>query len=509
MSVTNLGYKLLNQTFRIYMLTIIALPAWYFNKIIISTDLSVAEVWVLYSLLSLMGIIIMYNDLGFKESMVYFLPKFLVEKKHDSVKSTLINMFVIQIVTWGLIAIVLFLTSSFLAQHYFDYPASQTVIQWMTIYLIVQCLNPDSIFLVFQDAFWHKLLATINIFGVMCFSICLHFYGYPTIKRFAFAYIMFGCLTLLIGSYVLWHKYLKKMWQTSSYHRNMQEFVDIIKYSMGVLVSNNLGVLIGSIDLLLIMWLLWPVDAWYYTNSIVLTTILPSLIAPLFAMILPLTSDLHARRLYSQIQYLNSILINHILVLAVVVAWFGIVFGPELAVWLLGEKFRYSWQIAQVWFVGMPIGIMVWIMFIMFAWTGVVMQRIKTLAIGLVINIWCIVWAIMLWRWVYGVVASVIICRLVVAYLSRKHIDHTIKPSIDRSLMIQNVIVWWGTALLLKYIFASYLIWLSRRMLLACVIGIGIIYILIISLINYSKIYSTYKFLYHLYQQNHNSDKLS
>lgn len=502
MSVKNLGYKLLNQTFRIYILTIIALPAWYLNKIIISTDLSVAEVWVLYSLLSLMGIIIMYNDLGFKESMVYFLPKFLVEKKYDSVKSTLVNMFVIQIVTWGLIAIILFLTSNFLAQHYFDYPASQTVIQWMTIYLIVQCLNPDSIFLVFQDAFWHKLLTTINMFGVMCFSICLHFYGYPTIKRFAFAYIMFGCLTLFIGSFVLWHKYLQTLWQTSSYRRNMQEFFDIIKYSMGVLVSNNLGILIGSVDLLLIMWLLWPIDAWYYSNYISLTSILPALIGPLLTLILPLTSDLHARWSHNQIQYLNSILMNYVLILAIIVSCFGIVFGPEMAVWLLWEKFRYSWEIAQVWFIGVPIAIMVWIMFIIFAGTGIVTQRIKILWIWLLFNIWCVFLTISLWWWVYGVAVSVILCRLIVAYLSRKHIDHALKPDVDWIWIIQNIIASLATAFLLKYLCITYLIWSTRRVLLAQIVGIGAIYIMIIALTNYSRIRSASIYLQDLYRKN-------
>lgn len=500
MTSQKLWHTLVNQTFWIYCLTLIAMPAGYINKIIISADLSVAQVWILYSLLSLMGIIVMYNDLWFKESMVYFLPKFLVQKKYHSIKSTVINMLIIQIVTGIWFALLMYLTSWWLAQYYFHDLSVQIVIQWMTLYLIIQCLNPDSLFLVFQDAFWHKMIQMIGMVGIMMMSIVIHFYGYPTIKRFAWAYILFSCITLCIGAIVLRYKHLKHIRSQAQYRRNIKELKQIIKYSLGVLVSNNLIVLLGSIDLLLIMALLGPIDAWYYSNYVTLTGVIAALIWPVFSLILPITSDLHARWAYQQIQSLNSVLMTYIVVIAIRASCFGIMFGPEIATWLLWNKFAYSWQIAQLWFVGVPIGLAVRIMFVMFAGTGMVMHRIKTLCVGIVVNILAIILTWILGRWLYGVVLSVIASRSVIAILSWKQIDPLLKPRIQRWRILKNIAVWLTIAGVLKYIWYLYIRSTDRREILLIIVGFWMVYGSVMIGSSYYKLRDVSQHLYNLYR---------
>jgi O-antigen/teichoic acid export membrane protein len=491
---SNLGHTLIQKSLWIYLFTLIWAPAWYLNRIIISADLSVAEVWILYSIIGLMGLIVMYNDLWFKESMTFFLPNFLVHKKYDSVKSTLINMTVIQIITWIWIWILIWCLSELLAKSYFWYPAASDVLKLMTWYLLIQCLNPDSIFLVFQDTFWNKLLSTYNVIWVCLFTLMIHFYWFPTIKRFAIWYIIIWFIWNIVGFIVLRKKYLIWLRATAKYRRDKIEFIKIIKYSFGVLISNNLIVLLGSIDLLLIMWFLWAESAWYYTNANILIGILPTLVWPIFSLILPVTSDLHAKWEHKKIAKLNSLLITYVLTIWVICAWFGVIFWPEIAIGLLWEKFRYSWEIAQIWFIGMPISIWIRILFVMFAGTGAIIKRIKILIIGLIINIVGIGISIKSGYNLQWIVLSASISRIVIFALSFKQIEHHMKLIINRQMIVKNIIIWITIAIILKIVFGWYIIWLARFDTLILVLSMGMWYLFIMMWCNRKHI----KYGYHI-----------
>jgi hypothetical protein len=56
-------------------------PTGYIVKIVISNSVSVEELWVLYSVMSLMTILGSYNDFGMTESLNYFLPGYIHDKR--------------------------------------------------------------------------------------------------------------------------------------------------------------------------------------------------------------------------------------------------------------------------------------------------------------------------------------------------------------------------------------------------------------------------------------------
>jgi hypothetical protein len=53
----------------------------------------------LYGIISLITLLSAYNDLGMTDSLNYFIPKFITDKRYDKVKSILVYAFIAQMTT--------------------------------------------------------------------------------------------------------------------------------------------------------------------------------------------------------------------------------------------------------------------------------------------------------------------------------------------------------------------------------------------------------------------------
>ena len=115
----SLSEKFLKKGFWLYLFSFIIAPIWYIIKIIISWELTVSEVWILYGVISLITMLAAYNDLWLTDSINYFIPKFITKKRYDKVKSILVYTLISQMTTWILIALFFFFWADFIANNYF------------------------------------------------------------------------------------------------------------------------------------------------------------------------------------------------------------------------------------------------------------------------------------------------------------------------------------------------------------------------------------------------------
>ncbi len=115
----SLAEKFIKKGFWLYLFSFLVGPLGYVVKIILSNDLTVDEIGLLYGILSLISLLSVYHDLGLTESLNFFLPKFIVQKDWTRFKSLVLYSFVAQVITSTLIGLILFLSSGYLAEHYF------------------------------------------------------------------------------------------------------------------------------------------------------------------------------------------------------------------------------------------------------------------------------------------------------------------------------------------------------------------------------------------------------
>ena len=87
-----LTHKLISKWFRAYVFVIFTAPLWYLVRLVASNTLSVADIWIIYWVISLFGLLACYNDLGLTESMCYFLPKYRLEGKKWQIQPISIDL---------------------------------------------------------------------------------------------------------------------------------------------------------------------------------------------------------------------------------------------------------------------------------------------------------------------------------------------------------------------------------------------------------------------------------
>jgi O-antigen/teichoic acid export membrane protein len=91
-------------------------------KVIITRDLSVEEVGMLYGVISFITFLSMYSDLGCTEALSYFLPKHIVKKEFGKAKYLVHFVIGLQITTSLIIYVLLFLLAPWLSDYYFKSP---------------------------------------------------------------------------------------------------------------------------------------------------------------------------------------------------------------------------------------------------------------------------------------------------------------------------------------------------------------------------------------------------
>ena len=102
-SSETLTEKFIKRGAWLYFFAFITGPVGYIVKIILSHDLSVEEIGILYGIISLITLLSTYHDLGLTESLNYFLPKFIVAKDWGRFKSIVFFSIIVQLVSSTLI----------------------------------------------------------------------------------------------------------------------------------------------------------------------------------------------------------------------------------------------------------------------------------------------------------------------------------------------------------------------------------------------------------------------
>jgi len=103
---------------------------------LISNSLSVEEVGVLYSIVSLIALLNTYNDLGLSEALLYFLPRYRIKKQFNYAKTAVLLGLSAQILTAILIGLLLWFGAPWLSEHYFHHESAVTILRYFCFYFL-------------------------------------------------------------------------------------------------------------------------------------------------------------------------------------------------------------------------------------------------------------------------------------------------------------------------------------------------------------------------------------
>lgn len=384
-----LAQKFVKKWFWLYFFTLLIGPIGYIIKIIISEDLGPDGIGLIYGVISFVTLLSVFNDLGCTESLNYFLPKYIINKEYGKAKYLLKLTLILQICSSVAIAVILFILAPWLARIYFDQLMIIDILRISWIYFIgINIFHIASVlFSVSQDTKLQKWVEFLKILttGVATFLVFL--LGFKIVEPYMWAWVIWTVLGSLFAIYFAYTRYYKNYFNWVEIKISVSDRSHFLKYALATLLTANIWVVLSQVDMQLIIVLLDTEATWYYSNYLSLLNIPFIFIAPLFAFLFPVISELHWRGDTSKMQLIHREFSLYFSILGIWLSVFLYQLGEPLSILFFWEKFRESGMILGYSAFFMTFLLLVQINFQFLAGTGKIWDRARILAIILPINI--------------------------------------------------------------------------------------------------------------------------
>jgi len=396
----SLAEKFIKKWFWLYIFSFIIGPIWYIIKIIISWELSVSEVWILYWVISLITLVSAYNDLWLTDSLNFFVPKFITEKRYDKVKSILTYALIAQMTTGISIALFFFLWADFLANNYFDSKEAQWVLKifaffflWINIFQII-----STFFMVVQNTFYNKIIELIRMSFILFFVLWIFLLDLWNLVNYSYAWIVWLYIWILLAISIFMKKYYLPYLKQEKILWDKKLFKEIFKYALTIYIWVQAWTLLWQIDMQMIIYILWTEPAWYYTNYLSIIGIPFLLIWPIFALLYPMFSQMSSKWEIEKIKLVKSIFQKNFLVLSISFSVLFFVFAEVLTYILFWTKFLPSATILQYSILFLAFNFLLQMNWNILASIWKVKERLKIIFIAIVFNFFTnIIFINMIW----------------------------------------------------------------------------------------------------------------
>ena len=385
-----LSQKLIKKGFWLYLFSYLIAPGGYLIRLLISnsSEISVADVGILYSIISLISFLNVYNDLGLTESLQYFLPKFWIKKEYNNIKTTIYLSFLVQFWTAILIALGLWFGSDWLAANYFHNPVSADILKYFCLYFLWINLFQtfQSIFIAFQKTFDYQLVEFIRMRSVVWFSFFCFLTNRGTIEWYSLNRLLWLGVWILIAGFIYYKNYHHSLMQ-GKFEWNKPVLKEYRKYALWSFIWLNISSVFWQIIQQLVLYFLGDESAGYFANFQSLFNMGFIIIWPIMSLIFPIVAEVMEKKDEKKLNLLISFFYSYFSVLTLSFSALLIVLGPEIATVLFWEKFRLSWEIG-IWGTGFLIfNILSNFNFSLLWWIWAVKERVHILIVTLVLTI--------------------------------------------------------------------------------------------------------------------------
>ena len=488
-----LSQKLIKKGFWLYLFSYLIAPGGYLIRLLISNspEVSVADVGILYSIISLINFLNVYNDLGLTESLQYFLPKFRIKRQYNQIKTTIWLSLGVQFLTAILIALGLWFGAEGLAAEYFQSPIAAKILKYFCFYFLWINLfqTLQSIFIAFQKTFDYQFVEFIKIWAIVWFT----FFCFLTDRRSIEWYSLSWMLGLWMGILIAYLLYKKKYHQSlmqGKFEFNKEELKIYTKYAIRSFVGINVGSLFAQIIQQMVVYFLGAEEAGYYANFQSLFEIWWMIIWPIMSLVFPIVTEMIEKQEKKKLNELSWLFYSYFSIFAISLSIFFIILWPEISTILLGEKFHLSWVLLSYGAGFLVFRILASFNFSVLWGMWEIQKRVKLLWICTIWTIIASIIGIQVWK-IYGATIAFGIGVFLLWFVSFLSLNQQLYRKINWKFISKNIFILCFLSLLLISLKKQITIdnfW--RRSWGLLIVGFWILYYFLLFIFNISTILS-------------------
>ncbi len=483
-----LSEKLFKKGFWLYLFSLMIAPLSYIIKIVLSTQLSTEELWVIYWIISLVTILWSFNDFWVTESLKHFIPSYTAKQKYNKIKSMIAYSFLMQLITSLIIASIFYFWSEIIALKYFESEMASTSIKIFSLFFIwINLFQIISTFLMWvQDTFWSKLVDFVRLFFSLTFISIITFLDMWNLVIYSWAWIVWLYTWILFWSIVFFIKYYLPYMKNEKIIWNKELFKKVFKYALLVFLWAQAWTLLSQIDMQMIILLLWSADAWYYTVYLSIITIPFLIITPIFQLLLPLFSELYFENKIEKIKKLKDLLYKLFVTIWIFTSLFFFTFSWEISHILFWKSYTLSWEIIKYSIPFLIFNFLLQINFNILASIWKVSSRVKIMSIAIIFNVIFNLFFIK-WIWLYWAALATWMWWLLIRILTEIDLWQEYKTNFNYRFIWKNLTSMWLLWIISYSLAGSLFGWLWRLHSLCLVILFFIFRLVVFALVNYKE----------------------
>lgn len=482
----SLSEKFLKKGFWLYVFSFIIAPIWYIIKVILSNDLSVEEIWVLYWIISLITLVAGFNDFWMTESLNKFLPQYITEKRYDKVKALLLYALWTQMVTAIIIFFIFFFWANYIWTNYFKYNDAIEAIKIFSFYFILMNIFQViwTFFMSVQDTLYSKIWELARMLFVLLFILTLFLNWKWTLINYSYAWLIWLIIWIIVWYILFYNKYYKIYLKWIKADISSKFYKKIFKYAIFVFIWAQASTILWQIDMQMIIYMLWSKDAWLYSNYLSLIWIPFLIITPIFWLLFPIFSEMYSKWEIERINLVKNIFEKNFLWIWIAINILFFLFWEIIAYIFFWEKFIMSWTIIKYSALFLAFNFLLQINFNLLASIWKVKERVVIISYAIIINfilnlvfiklLWVVWSALATWIW-----------WIYIRYMSEIKLWFEYKSKFNLKYVFKNIIFLSLIWVIIYFILPKEFTSISRIYLFFEVIVISIIYFICYLFINY------------------------
>lgn len=336
----SLARKAAFSTFIVFTFSILAAALGYVVRIIMARGLLPADYGLFYAIFTMFSFLVIFSNLGLDEALSKLIPDFLVEKDYPSVKGLILIVIALQLSVFGICAIAIIVFARQIGLSYFHSAAAITPIIILAIAFWVRPVGTalTNAFRGFQKLQYYTLFNVLKLFLVAIFISFFFARGASSITIASFAYLFsFTLIPIILTPFFL--KVFPQFFRTKA-RITRHLFKRIISFSFPAMIAMvGSSILIYS-DTLILTYFRTLEEVGLYQVAYPTSNILLYFPSAICAMILPLSSELWARKEKEKLRIGTNLLYKYSLLLMIPLAILVASFSKSILTTLFGQAYE-------------------------------------------------------------------------------------------------------------------------------------------------------------------------
>tara|TARA_Y100000310_G_C20698261_1_gene827258 strand:+ start:3376 stop:4863 length:1488 start_codon:yes stop_codon:yes gene_type:complete len=279
----------------VFIISIFSAFFAYLVRLLLARNLSIEEFGLFYSVFSFLGLLSTFKSLGIDKSLNKFISEFKTKDQFESIKSSILFAFFVQIITNTIIIFGIYFIAAYLSVNFFKNPNAVSLLKLMAIAFYIDSFVSVLKF-TFQGYKKMKYFAGIDLIRMVLLLVII-FIGFQFnlgLNSPIIAYLITPLFLIGIFGYILIFKVFPNFLKISSkFNKNLVK--KLSKYGIFLMATQVGGIILGHTDILMLTYFSGLSQVALYSIALPLSKLFIYFPRAIGGIMIPLTSEMWAK----------------------------------------------------------------------------------------------------------------------------------------------------------------------------------------------------------------------